>query len=74
MNVRYGWKADVVESSVIAVTGTLRPDGFAIGLFLFGLVMSFVPLMLMPGLIAMLAALAYWLTMVVVKAIYRRRI
>ena len=45
-----------------------RPDWFALGLFIFGLVMLFVPLMVMPGLIAMLSALAYWLTMLVLKA------
>ena len=51
----------------------LRPDGFALGLFLIGLVMFFVPLMLMPGLIAMLAAFAYWLTMLALKAAKRPR-
>jgi len=50
-----------------------RPDGFAIGLFAVGFIMLFVPLMLMPGLTAMLAAVAYWLIMIVVKAVYRRR-
>lgn len=53
---------------------TLRPDGFAIGLFLFGLVMFFLPLMLMPGLIAMLSAFAYWLTMLVFREAKRPRI
>ena len=51
----------------------LRPDAFAIGLFIFGIAMFFVPMMLMPGLIAMLAALGYWLTMAVVKGFNRRR-
>ena len=51
----------------------LRPDGFAIGLFAFGLVMLFVPMMLMPGVIAMLAAVGYWLTILVVRFVYRRR-
>ena len=53
---------------------TYRPDGFAIGLFLFGLVMFFVPLMLMPGFVAMLAAVVYWLTMLFLKAAGRPRI
>ena len=51
----------------------LRPDCFAIGLFLLGVVMLFAPLMVMPGLIATLAASAYWLTIVVVKLVHRRR-
>jgi hypothetical protein len=50
-----------------------RPDGFAIGLFAVGVIMLFVPLMLIPGLTAILAAGAYWLTMMVVKLVYRRR-
>ena len=50
----------------------LRPDAFAIGLFIFGFVMFFLPLMRMPGFIAMLAALGYWLTMTVIKAFNRR--
>ena len=53
--------------------GALRPDRFAVGLFLVGLVMFFVPLMRMPGVIAMLCAVAYWLTMVFVNAAQRRR-
>lgn len=55
------------------VKSILRPDGFAIGLFLSGLVLFFLPLMLMPGLVAILAALAYWLTMMVLKAVKRPR-
>lgn len=55
------------------VKSIFRPDGFAIGLFLFGLVLFFVPLMLMAGLVAMLSALAYWLTMMVLKAGKRPR-
>ena len=55
------------------MTRILQPDGFSIGLFLLGVVMLFVPLMLMPGLVAVLASLAYWLTMVLVKVIHRRR-
>ena len=51
--------------------GMLRPDGFAIGLFLFGLVMFFMPLMLIPGMVAMISALAYWLTMLVVRVVQR---
>jgi hypothetical protein len=51
----------------------LRPDGFGIGLFLFGLLMLFVPLMVMPGAIAIVSAFAYWLTMIVVKSVQRRR-
>jgi hypothetical protein len=54
------------------VRSILRPDGFAIGLFLLGVVLLFVPLMVMPGLIAMLSAFAYWLTMMVVKVVHRR--
>jgi hypothetical protein len=53
--------------------GILRPDGFAIGLFVLGTVLLLLPLMLMPGVIAMLAACAYWLTVVVVKTVRRRR-
>jgi hypothetical protein len=53
--------------------GALRPDRFAIGLFLFGLVMFFVPLMIMPGVVAMLAAVAYWHTMMVLNVVHRRR-
>jgi len=55
------------------VKSTLRPDSFAVGLFLFGLVLFFVPLMLMPGLVAMVSALAYWLTMLIIKAAKRPR-
>jgi hypothetical protein len=55
------------------VKSALRPDSFAIGLFLFGLVMVFVPLMVIPGLVAMLSALAYWLTMLTLKAVQRPR-
>ena len=55
------------------MSGILRPDGFAIGLFVFGAIMLFVPLMMMPGLLAMIAAPVYWLTMVVAKVVLRRR-
>jgi hypothetical protein len=55
------------------VESNLRPDGFAIGLFLFGLVMFFVPLMAMPGVVAMLSALAHWLTMLILRAAERPR-
>ena len=51
-----------------------RPDGFAIGLFVFGLILLFVPLMVMPGLIAMVSALAYWLTIFVVRKFKNPRI
>jgi hypothetical protein len=51
----------------------LRPDGFAIALFALGFIMFFLPIMLMPGLVAMLAALIYWFTMMVVNAVSRRR-
>ena len=51
----------------------LKPDGFAIGLFVVGIVMVFLPMMLMPGLIAMIASFGYWLTMVIVRAVHRRR-
>jgi xanthine/uracil/vitamin C permease (AzgA family) len=54
------------------VRSILRPDGFAIGLFLLGVVLLFVPLTVMPGLIAMLSAFAYWPTMMVVKVVHRR--
>ena len=49
----------------------LRPDTFAIGLYVFGLVMLCVlpPLLLVPGLLAMVLALCYWLIMVVVKVV-----
>jgi hypothetical protein len=56
------------------VKSMLRPDRFAIGLFLSGVVMFFLPLMLMPGLVAMLSALAYWLTMMVLRAAKHPRI
>ena len=46
-----------------------RPDDFAIGLFAFGFVMLFLPMLLMPGLIAMFAAVAYWLAMIVVQVL-----
>ena len=55
-----------------AMMSLVRPDGFAISLFVVGIIMLFVPMMLMPGLVAMLAAVAYWLVMVVVKAVSRR--
>jgi hypothetical protein len=54
------------------VKDIIRPDGFAIGLFLLGVAMLFVPLMVMPGLVAMLSASAYWLTILVVKVVQRR--
>jgi hypothetical protein len=50
----------------------LRPDGFAIGLFALGIAILFVPLMIIPGFVAILAAIAYWLTMVLVKLIQQR--
>jgi hypothetical protein len=55
-----------------AMMSLVRPDGFAISLFVVGIIMLFVPMMLMPGLVAMLAAVACWLVMVVVKAVSRR--
>jgi hypothetical protein len=55
------------------VKDIVRPDGFAIGLFLLGIVLLFVPLMVMPGLAAIVSAFAYWLTMMVVKVMHRRR-
>jgi hypothetical protein len=50
-------------------SGLFRPDDFALGLFGFGVVMLFLPMLRMPGLAAMLAAVAYWVAMVVVKVI-----
>lgn len=72
-NVRIGWKTDIGAGKVYAVKDIIRPDGFAIGLFVVGVVLLFVPLMLMPGLIATISAFAYWLTMTVVKVIQRGR-
>jgi hypothetical protein len=54
------------------VKSVLRPDGFAAGLFLFGLILLFVPLMAMPGVVAMVSAIAYWIIMMAVKAMQRR--
>ena len=51
----------------------LRPDGFAIGLFVVGVVLLFVPLMVMPGVIAIISAFSYWLVMMVVRSVHRRR-
>jgi hypothetical protein len=50
-----------------------RPDGFAIGLFIIGAIMAFVPMMLMPGVIAIISAGTYWVIMLAVKAVSRRR-
>jgi hypothetical protein len=50
----------------------LAPDLFAIGLLSFGIILFFVPLMKMPGVIALCAAGAYWLIMVVVRIAYKR--
>jgi hypothetical protein len=55
-----------------AVKSVLRPDGFAAGLFLFGLILLFVPLMAMAGVIVLLSAIAYWIIMMAVKAMQRR--
>jgi hypothetical protein len=52
------------------VRSILRPDGFAIGLFMLGVVLLFVPLMVMPGLIAMLSAFAYWLTIMILRVFH----
>ena len=54
-------------------SGLFRPDGFAIGLFVPGVVLLFVPLMVMPGVIAIASAFGYWLIMILVKLVYRRR-
>ena len=51
----------------------LRPDGFALGLFAVGVMLLILPLMLMPGLIAILMSAAYWLVMVAVKVMHVRR-
>ena len=51
----------------------LRPDGFAIGLFVVGVVLLVVPLMLMVGILAIGLAFIYWLIMIVAKLVYRRR-
>lgn len=51
----------------------LQPDGFTIGLFLFGAIMLLVPMMIVPGIVAMLSALAYWVTMMIVKLFTRRQ-
>ena len=49
-----------------------RPDGFAIGLFGAGIILFILPLMQMPGLIAILLSVAYWLIMAIVKFAYLR--
>ena len=54
-------------------SNVLRPDGFAVSLFALGLVMVVVPMLLIPGLVSMLAAAGYWLTMLVVGFIRRGR-
>lgn len=51
----------------------LRPDGFAIGLLILGAVLLVTPLMIVPGVIAIASAFGYWLIIMVVKVIYRRR-
>jgi len=48
--------------------GNLRPDNFALLLLAAGLIMLFVPLMVMPGVVAILAAVLYWLTMIVLRS------
>jgi len=50
-----------------------RPDGFALGLFGVGLILFVMPLMLMPGVIAILLSAAYWLFMAVLKAAHLRK-
>jgi hypothetical protein len=50
----------------------LMPDGFAVGLFCFGLILFFAPLMRVPGAIAVVAAVAYWIIILVVRFVYRQ--
>jgi hypothetical protein len=50
----------------------LIPDTFAIGLLLFGLALFFAPLLRMAGIVAVVAAIAYWLVMIAVRLAYRR--
>ena len=51
----------------------LRPDAFCIGLVVLGAIMFFVPLTRIAGVVAIVAALAYWLTMLIVRAFYSSR-
>lgn len=51
----------------------LLPDSFAIGLLSLGLLAFLFGPLIGPGLIAILAGIAYWLTMIVVRLVHRRR-
>ena len=47
---------------------SFAPDPFAIGMFLFGLLLLIFPAMRVAGLIALVCAVLYWLVMGLLKA------
>ncbi|WP_344707742.1 hypothetical protein [Sphingomonas swuensis] len=49
----------------------LCPDRFAIFLFLLGLALFFVPMMVMPGIVSMVAGAVYWVAIALVRALVR---
>ncbi len=54
----------------------LKPDGFAIGLAVLGLIFVLLPLTIVPGLVAILLAATYWIIMAateVVQRLHRKR-
>jgi hypothetical protein len=51
----------------------LGSDGFAIGLFAFGILLFFAPLMRMAGAITIAASGAYWLIMIGVRLLHKHR-
>ena len=50
-----------------------RPDAFAIALLAAGALMFFLPLLRMAGFVTVIAAVAYWLTMIAIRAFFAAR-
>ena len=53
--------------------GVARPDAFSVAMFAAGVIMTFLPLLRMAGIVAVLAAAAYYLTMTIIRLIKSAR-
>jgi hypothetical protein len=66
---RFGWKADIGSYSRLTMKRrSFAPDPFAMGMFLFGLLLLILPAMRVAGLVALVCDVLYWLVMGLLKA------
>ena len=63
------WKARGDRLTLPRVSVRFRPDSFAIGLFVVGVLLLALPLTVIPGIVATVLALVYWSIMTLLRAL-----